>query len=307
MKKFKSKHLLTIDNLSSKEIEEVIDLTFEIKNNPHRYRKKLSGKTVALLFDKPSTRTRLSFQAAVNQLGGDTVFLRKEELQIKRGETLEDTAKMLSIYVDAVVIRTFSHKDLIEISKFSSVPIINGLTDFSHPCQALSDLYNIIEKKGSLKNLKISYIGDGNNVANSLLLICGKLGLEFWISTPENYKPNAEVFKKAKDYANKKNGRIIHITSPIEAAKNADVIYTDVWTSMGMEKEEEIRRKEFKNFVIDSKLVSYAKKDVIVMHCLPAHRGEEITSEVLDGSHSVVIQQAENRLHMQKAILLKII
>ncbi len=307
MKKFKSKHLLSIDNLTTKEIEEVIELTFKIKNNPYQYRKRLSGKTVALLFDKPSTRTRLSFQAAVNQLGGDSVFLRKEELQMTRGETLEDTAKMLSIYVDAVVIRTFLHKDLIEISKYSSIPIINGLTDFSHPCQALSDLFTIKEKKGRLKNLKISYVGDGNNVANSLLLICGKLGLEFWISTPEKYKPDAEVFERAKELAKKENGKIIYTTSPMESVKNADVIYTDVWISMGMEKEEEIRKKEFKDFVVDSKLVSFAKKDVIVMHCLPAHRGEEITSEVLDGSHSVVIQQAGNRLHMQKAILLKMI
>lgn len=260
----------------------------------------LKGKTLGMIFQKPSTRTRVSFEVAMEHLGGRAIYLGWQELQLGRGETVGDTAKVLSRYLDGIMARVYEHSLLEELARNSSVPVINGLSDDHHPVQAISDLFTIIEKKGwDVEGLKLAYVGDGNNVCNSLIEVSALSKMEMWVATPKGYEPNEEVLMSAE--------RIwsgIHLTNdPIEAVRDADVIYTDVWVSMGMEEERQKRLRDFSGYQVNSKLVSHAKEEVIVMHCLPAHRGEEISNEVMDGPNSVVFDQAENRLHVQKGLL----
>ncbi|MEN6319897.1 MAG: ornithine carbamoyltransferase [Syntrophaceae bacterium] len=260
----------------------------------------LSGKTLGMIFEKSSTRTRISFEVGIYQLGGMALFLSSRDTQLGRGEEISDTARVMSRYLDAVVIRTYSQKFVEEFAKHSTVPIINGLTDQEHPCQILSDLFTIMEKKGSCEGLKIVYVGDGNNIAHSWIDAAARLPFQLSLTCPEKYEPDADILKRGRKDA--KIDITVHV-DPSEAALDADVIYTDVWTSMGQEAEKEERTKIFKAYQVNQELLAKAKRDVIVMHCLPAHRGEEITDEVIDGPHSVVIEQAENRLHVQKAIM----
>jgi ornithine carbamoyltransferase len=252
-----------------------------------------------LIFEKSSTRTKISFEVGIYQLGGQPIYMTPTEIQIGRGETIADTARVLSKYLKGVVIRTFKHSMLEDFAKNSDIPIINGLSDLHHPCQVLSDLMTIKEKLGRIEGVRVAYIGDGNNVANSLLEAAGRMGLSLNIACPEGYEPDADVLELARSG----NGEIIILRDPKEAAGRADVVYTDVWVSMGQEGEAEVRRAKFQPYQINSKLLGCAREDVLVMHCLPAHRGEEITDEVLDGPRSVVFDQAENRLHAQKALL----
>ena len=260
----------------------------------------LKGKTLGMIFDKSSTRTRISFEVGMYQLGGIALFLNSRDTQIGRGETIADSARMMSRYLNGIMIRTFAQASVEEFARYATIPVINGLTDLFHPCQILSDLFTIKEKKGSYERLKIAYIGDGNNIANSWIEAAARLPIQLALACPKGYEPNREIMTKCAKQASE---GITLYNDPLEAARNADVLYTDVWTSMGQEAEDKERKKIFKNYSINKKLLGEAKKDAIVMHCLPAHRGEEITADVIDGPHSVVIDEAENRLHVQKAIL----
>lgn len=282
------KDLLSINDLSRVEIEKIFKLTDKLKNKRSN---NLKGKNLALIFQKPSTRTKVSFEVAINQLGGNAISLNWNELQLGRGETVEDTSRVLERYVDAIIARVFSHANLVKMSRVTKIPVINALSDLEHPCQALADLYTIRQKKKNLKNLKIVFLGDGaNNTFHSLILACEKFGMNIVISCPADYKPKI----KAKY-------RIIE--NPQEAVKDADILYTDVFVSMGEEAEKERRLKNLQNYQLSSKLVKLARKDAIIMHPLPAHRGQEISSDVLDSKNSVVFDQAENRLHIEKSIL----
>ncbi|MDO8733675.1 MAG: ornithine carbamoyltransferase [Elusimicrobiota bacterium] len=309
----KTKHLISILDLEKKDILEIFETTKALKERPkHKRYMPLEGKTLAMIFSKPSTRTRVSFEVGMYQLGGAALFLSGQDLQLRRGETISDTAKTLSRYVDGIMIRTFDHKDVLEIALHGTIPVINGLTDLEHPCQALGDVFTIIEHKlkmtrsvtlNSFQGLKFVFIGDGNNVANSMMLLCAKLSMNFMVITPSGYEPEKSIYQKATEISNE-TGAKISISNKSEDAAGADVIYTDVWASMGKDEEREKRKQIFKPYQVNTQLLSRAKDDCIVMHCLPAHRGEEITDEVIDGKNSVVFDQAENRLHVQKAILL---
>jgi ornithine carbamoyltransferase len=263
----------------------------------------LLGKTLGMIFTKASTRTRVSFEVAMVQLGGYPLFLSGNDLQLRRGESIADTARVLSRYLDGIMIRTFDHQDVLDLAKYASIPIINGLTDLLHPCQVLADLLTIEEKKGRLAGLKMAYIGDGNNMAHSLMFGGAKMGMEVVVASPEGYRPDPTIVELAQADATANGGSIQVITSPEEAMAGADVIYTDVWASMGQEEEAETRKKAFLGYQVNAKTLSLAKPDAIVLHCLPAHRGEEITDEVIEGPQSVVFDEAENRLHAQKAVL----
>ncbi|UII56994.1 ornithine carbamoyltransferase [Cytobacillus spongiae] len=303
----KGKSILTLSELSSEQIQFILDKAEQMKTNKEDGTHLLQGKIVGMIFDKPSTRTRVSFEAGTLQLGGHALYLNGQDLQLGRGETIADTAKVLSSYVDAIMIRTFSHQTVEELSLHASIPIINGLTDLYHPCQALADLLTIKEQKGQLKGVKLVYVGDGNNVANSLMLGAASMGITMEIVTPPGYEPQPSITKFAQLLAAKSGGRVMLHHDPFEAVKGADVIYTDVWTSMGQEQENEKRLMDFVNYQVNTTLLKEASQDYIFLHCLPAHRGEEVTSEVIDGEHSVVFQQAENRLHVQKALLAEIL
>ncbi len=271
----------------------------EMQKRGENYRP-LEGKTLGMVFEKPSTRTRVSFEVGMYQLGGHALFLSSQEMQLGRGETVADTARILSRYVDGIMIRTFSHRNVEEMARFATVPVINGLSDLLHPCQILSDIFTIWEKLGRYEGVKVAYIGDGNNVANSWINGALRMGMELWVASPPDYEPDGEILRRAKD----ENPRSVHLThDPREAARGAQVLYTDVWTSMGQEEEQERRREAFRPYQLNRELVDLAEEGALVMHCLPAHRGEEITDEVMDGPQSVVFDQAENRLHVQKAIL----
>lgn len=297
---------ITLADFTAAELYEFINIAKEIKKKPNSFKNSLKGKTLAMIFQKPSTRTRVSFEVAMYQLGGLALFLSSSELQLGRGETISDTARVLSRYVDAIVARTYSHNDIKELAKFSTVPVINGLSDLLHPCQALADFFTLMEKKNHFQGIKFSYIGDGNNVCHSLLIGASILGINISVATPQNYKPSEEIINIAKRNA-KESGASIEITNnPEEAATASDVIYTDVWVSMGQEKEREEKLKAFEGFQVNKKLFSLAKPDAIFMHCLPAHRGEEASEDVIDNKNSVIFDQAENRLHIQKAILVKL-
>ena len=260
----------------------------------------LSGKTLGMIFEKSSTRTRISFEVGIYQLGGTALFLSSRDTQLGRGENISDTARVMSRYLDAIVIRTYSQEFVEEFAKFATIPVINGLTYREHPCQILSDLFTIMEKKGRCEGLKVSYIGDGNNIANSWIDAAARIPFQLSLACPEQYEPDAEILARGMREAIR--GITLH-RDPLDAVNDADVIYTDVWTSMGQEAEKDERTKVFQSYQINSSLLARARDNAIVMHCLPAHRGEEITDEVIDGPHSVVIDQAENRLHVQKAIM----
>ncbi len=294
--------LLTILDLSKKEIFELFDLAKTIKRKWEAGEElpDCSRKTMGLLFEKPSTRTRISFQVAMYRLGGRAIYMTPQDTQISRDETLADTARVLSRYLDCLVVRTFGHNVVEELAKYSAIPIINGLTDSFHPCQVLSDLFTLLEKRGNLDNLKVAWVGDGNNVAHSWINAAARLGFTLWISCPEGYWPGEEIIENARTLEGK---NIFLVEDPREAVANAEVINTDVWASMGQEAEAQKRRKVFKPFQVNQELLKHAPKDVYVMHCLPAHRGEEITDEVIDGPNSIVFDQAENRLHFQIALL----
>ena len=305
MQSLKGKHLTTVQDFSAEEIWQIFELAKELKKKQKggKSHELLKGKSLAMIFQKPSTRTRLSFEVAMTQLGGHALFLPTSDLQLGRGETIADTARVLSRYVQGIMARVYGHQDIIMMSQNSTIPVINGLSDKFHPCQALTDLFTIWEKRGNLKDLTLTFVGDGdNNVTNSLLLLSARLGVNFKVGCPENYKVKPEIMDLAKEDAEKKGVKIEVSYDPKEAVKNADVVYTDVWVSMGKEDREE-RIKNLSPFQVNKKLLSYTGKESWVMHCLPAHRGEEITNEVMDGPYSIILDQAENRLHVQKAIL----
>jgi ornithine carbamoyltransferase len=294
------KDFLTIWDLTADEIGYIVKRASDLKSGADASKCPLIGKSIGLIFEKASTRTRVSFQTGIYQLGGQPVYLSSREIQLGRGETIEDTARTLSRYLSAIVIRTFEHERVEQFARSATVPVINALTDLHHPCQALGDLLTIQEKKGTLKGAHLAFIGDGNNVANSLIEAASKMQMDLTIACPEGYEPDAGVLERARNGA---RSEIIIIRDPREAAGRADAVYTDVWVSMGQEGESDDRKKKFKNYQINDALLSCAKPDAVVMHCLPAHRGEEITAEVIDGPRSVVFDQAENRLHAQKALL----
>ena len=266
----------------------------------------LKNRALAMIFEKPSTRTRVSFEIAMTQLGGHALYLNPKDLQLGRGETVADTARVLSRYADAIMYRGFSHATTRELARYSDVPVINGLDDLEHPCQTVADLLTFRERRRGFEGLKLAYVGDGNNVCNSLMVGCAIAGLDVSVATPPKYGPDAALVGEAKAIAGKKGTRVSLTEDPVEAVGDADAVYTDTWISMGMESENEARKKVFRPYQVNSGLLEHAKEDCIVLHCLPAHRGEEITDEVLDGKRSVVFDQAENRLHAQKAILLKL-
>lgn len=295
---------ISIKDLKLEEIEHIFTLTSELKGKLKDFSQSLSGRSLGLMFLKPSLRTRVSFEVGINQLGGRVLYLAPEDIQFGTRETVKDFGAVLSRYLDALVARTFSHSQLEELARHASIPVINGLTDLLHPCQALSDLYSIKEKKDNLSGLNFAFIGDGNNVAHSLLYGCAKLGVNLTVVTPAKYKPKKEIVRDALEMAKASNAKIVLSGNPSSAVTGADIIYTDVWTSMGQESEYKKRKKDFSGFQVNQGLVSLAKPDCLVMHCLPAHRGEEITDEVIDGQNSIVFDQAENRMHVQKAILL---
>ncbi len=299
------KHFLSMQDLSPEEIDSLLDRAsyFKKQRLNRILSDELKGKTIVLIFEKPSTRTRVSFETGIHELGGNPLFLNAQELQLSRGETIADTARTLSRYVHGIVARVTSHNYLIELSKHSTIPVINALSPLEHPCQTLADLFTIRERKGKLKGLKLAWVGDGNNVCNSLLLGCTLVGMNISAACPKGYGPPAEVVKQAKKNAVKSGAKIEILNDPKKAVTNADIVYSDVWVSMGQEKEAQKRLRAFKGYQINAKLLKLAKDDAIVMHCLPAHRGQEITTEVIDGPRSVVWDQVENKLHVQKAIL----
>jgi ornithine carbamoyltransferase len=301
------KDFIAVKDLSKHDIEEIFDLTDKLKKDKAKFAKALSGKTLALIFQKPSNRTRVSFEVGMYQLGGNSIYLGPGEIHLGVRETVEDVAKTLSRYVDGIVIRTFEHNNVLKMSKAAAVPVINGLSDYSHPCQAMADLYTIREKLKRLDKVTLAYIGDGNNVCNSLMLAAAKMGLKVNIGSPSGYEPDSSVFKDAQAIARTNKSSVNLFNDPIAALKEADVVYTDVWTSMGQEEEAEKRKKAFKDFQINKNLLKYAKKGALIMHCLPAHRGEEISDDVIESKNSVVFDQAENRMHVQKAILIKLL
>lgn len=302
------KDLLKMDDLSKEEILDILNLADQLKyERKHKINHELlKGKSLGMIFEKSSTRTRVSFEVGMYELGGNALFLSNRDLQIGRGEPIIDTARVLSRFLQGIMIRTYSQQEIENLAKYSSIPIINGLTDEEHPCQVLADLMTIREYKNVLEGLNVAYIGDGNNMANSLIIGCLKVGMNFSIACPENYMPKSKYIERGKELALLENSKFTITTSPTEAAKNADVLLTDVWASMGQESEAEIRQKAFMGFQINNELLNLAKPNALVLHCLPAHRGEEITAEVIEEHKSEIFDEAENRLHAQKAILVKL-
>ncbi len=300
-------HLLTIHDLTVAEARELLDLAGEVKADPARYADALAGKTLGMIFQKSSTRTRVSFEVGMFQLGGCALFLSSNDIQLGRGETISDTARVLSRYVDAIMIRTYAHQDVVDLAAFGTVPVINGLDDLVHPCQILCDLLTVGEHCGGPAGKKIAYVGDGNNVAHSLLYGGAKTGCHVTIASPAGYQVDADVLAAAQADAAETGAELSSLTDPFEAVRDADVIYTDVWASMGQEAQQVERLKAFAGFQVDAELMAAAKPDAKFMHCLPAHRSEEVAAEVIDGPRSIVFDQAENRLHIQKAVLLKLL
>ncbi len=293
----KIKDFVSMKDLSSKELKKLINLGSSLKEK--KSGKQLEGKIAGLYFEKPSTRTKVSFEVGIKQLGGEVVHLNPAEMQITRGESIKDTAKVLSKYLDCIVARVFDHKTLVGLAKYAEIPVINALSDFSHPCQGLADIQTAQELKGDLSELKFAWIGDGNNVCHSLIYACAKTNTEIAIATPKGYEPAEDVLTY--------NKKALLTDNPKEAVKNADVIITDTWVSMGQEKDKEKKQKVFKGFKVDKNLVKYANKDYIFMHCLPAYRGYEVAPEIIDGKQSVVWQEVENKLHAQKALLVELL
>ncbi len=299
------RHLVSIAELTTDEISQILNLAVDLKaewkgggNKPL-----LAGKTLGMIFQKPSLRTRVSFETAMLHLGGQSLYLSPQEIQLGSRESVADVARVLSRYLDAIVARVFAHADVQALAANSSVPVINGLSDYVHPCQGLSDLFTIHEKRGSMHEVKLAYVGDGNNVAHSLLFAASKVGMEIRVATPVEYEPQREVVSEAEAFARETGGKVIVDIDPRSVVSGADIVYTDVWASMGQEAERDMRVAIFRAYQVNAELLALAKPNVMVMHCLPAHRGEEITDEVIDGPHSIVYDQAENRMHLQKAIL----
>ncbi len=297
---------LSIRDFTPRQIRHLLDLAMSIKAMPAAYSRALRGKTLALIFEKPSLRTRVSFDVGIQQLGGFSIYLSPAEINLGKRESVYDVAKNLERMVQGIMIRTFAHKIVEDMASFASIPVINGLTDYSHPCQAMADYMTIFEAKGRLTGLKLAYIGDGNNVAHSLMFAGAQLGVHVAVATPDGYEPDRAAFEWAKARASENGGSCIVTNDPVAAAKDADVLYTDVWTSMGQESEAALRRQIFLPYQVNAKLFAKAKADAIFMHCLPAHRGDEVTDEVIDSPRSFVFPEAENRLHAQKAIMLEL-
>jgi ornithine carbamoyltransferase len=296
--------LLSVDDLTPRELASLLDLSAKAKAQPGDYAERMAGRAVAMIFEKPSTRTRVSFEIAVSSTGGHPVPLSSSELQLGRGETIEDTGRVLSRYVDAIVLRTFEQERLEVLAGAAAVPVVNALSDFEHPCQCLADLLTVLEVKGDLVGRTITYLGDGNNVTHSLMLGGAKAGMHVRAGTPPGFEPIPQVVQRASEIAAETGGSITVTHDPVAASRDADVLYTDVWASMGQEEEAEERALVFPAYALDRQKLEVAKPDVTVLHCLPAHRGQEITDEVIDGPSSVVWDQAENRMHTQKALLL---
>jgi ornithine carbamoyltransferase len=297
-------HFLSLKDWSREEIELLFEMAAAIKANPESYATALAGKSLAMIFQKPSTRTRVSFEVGMFQLGGQALFLGANDIQLHRGETIADTARVLSRYVHGIMARVFAHQDVLDLARHGSVPVINGLSDLLHPCQALADFFTLRERRGDLTGLKMAYVGDGNNVAHELMFGAAKLGMEFAIGCPTGYEPNPLIYKSAVREAQKLGTPLPEVTSdPREAVAGADVVYTDVWTSMGQENEAKKRLAAFQGFQVTPEMMAVAGPSAVFMHCLPAHRGEEVAADVIDGPQSVVLDEAENRLHVQKAIL----
>ena len=298
------KHFLSLKDWSREELELLFELSAALKASPASYRTALEGQSLAMIFQKPSTRTRVSFEVGMHQLGGQALFLSSNDIQLHRGESIADTARVLSRYVSGIMARVFAHQDVLDLARHGSVPVINGLSDLLHPCQALADYFTLRERRGDLAGLKMAYVGDGNNVAHELMFGAVKLGMRFSIGCPKGYEPNPLIFKSAAREAQKLGGPAPEITAdPAEAVAGADVVYTDVWTSMGQEAESRKRLADFQGFQVTSALMARASSECVFMHCLPAHRGEEVAADVIDGPQSVVFDEAENRLHVQKAVL----
>lgn len=301
--KFSGRDFISLLDFSTDEIWKLFKLAKSMKTNPTKYRKNLDGKILALIFEKPSLRTRVSFDVGIKQLGGDSVYLSPLEINLGKRESVYDVAKNLERMVNGIMVRTFGHDVAVGLAEAASIPVINGLTDLEHPCQAMADFFTIWEYHKKLEKLKLAFVGDGNNVAHSLMFAAARVGVKIIIATPNGFEPKHEIFEKAISAANKTGAKISITNDPVEAVKNADVVYTDVWASMGQEKEAEQRKKIFQPYQVNAELMKHAKKNALFMHCLPAHRGEEVTDEVIDSKNSVVFQEAENRLHIQKAIM----
>ena len=300
----RKKDFIEIHDYTADEVMEIFELARDIKAKPKKFREALAGQTLAMIFEKSSTRTRVSFEVGMFQMGGHALFLSSRDIQLGRGEPITDTARVLSRYVDGIMARTFAHKTVTDLAEHGTVPVINGLTDLSHPCQAMTDYFTAWEKfGGELKGRKMAYVGDGNNMAHSLMFGASKVGMDIAVATPSGYKPDAEVTAKAEEDAQAAGTKMQVTTSIEEAIRDADIVETDVWASMGQEEEAEKRRRDFEDWMIDERLMALAKKDAIFMHCLPAHRGEEVSAAVIDGPRSVIYDEAENRLHVQKAIM----
>jgi ornithine carbamoyltransferase len=301
----KGRDLLSIHDLSVQEVSEIMTLTAKLKQQQRLGEEHhlLKGKTLGMIFEKSSTRTRVSFEVGMWQLGGKSLFLSSRDLQIGRGEPVRDTARVLSRFLDGIMIRTFSHTEVEELAQYASVPVINGLTDLMHPCQALTDIFTAMEYKGDLKGRKMAYIGDGNNMVHSLMHACAKVGMDITVASPKGYLPDPQMVAEAEADACLTGSKVTIVHDPLLAARNADVLYTDVWSSMGQEADQAARREALAGFQINNEVMAVARPDAIVLHCLPAHRGEEITDEVIEGPQSAVFDEAENRLHVQKAIL----
>ncbi|HXK12093.1 MAG TPA: ornithine carbamoyltransferase [Vicinamibacteria bacterium] len=298
------RHFLSLKDWSREEIELLFEISAAIKASPERYAQALPGKSLAMIFQKPSTRTRVSFEVGMFQLGGQALFLGATDIQLHRGETIADTARVLSRYVHGIMARVFAHQDVLDLARHGSVPVINGLSDLLHPCQALADYFTLRERRGDLTGLKMTYVGDGNNVAHELMFGAVKLGMQFAVACPSGYEPNPLIFKSAVREAQKLSSPLPEVSSdPLGAVAGADVVYTDVWTSMGQEAESKARLAAFRGFQVTPEMMAMAGPDAVFMHCLPAHRGEEVAADVIDGPQSVVFDEAENRLHVQKAVL----
>jgi ornithine carbamoyltransferase len=300
----RQKHLISLKDYSREDIEEIFDLAAKMKASPGEYVQSLRGRCLGMIFQKPSTRTRVSFEVGMYQLGGQALYLGANDIQLNRGETIADTARVLSRYLDVIMARVFAHQDILDLAKYGSVPVINGLSDLLHPCQALADYFTLRERRGSLDGLKVAYVGDGNNVCHELMMGAVKLGMSFACASPKGYEPNQLIVKAAARDAQKARTAMPVVTAdPMAAVAGADVVYTDVWTSMGQEEEAAARLKAFQGYQVTASMMAAAQPEAVFMHCLPAHRGEEVSAEVIDGPQSVVFDEAENRLHTQKALL----
>ncbi|MEO8218449.1 MAG: ornithine carbamoyltransferase [Acidobacteriota bacterium] len=299
----KHKDLISIHDYAAEEVGEIFALASEMKKNRDRFSKALDGRTLGMIFEKSSTRTRVSFEVGMFQLGGHALFLSARDIQLGRGETIYDTAKVLSRYLDGIMARTFAHKTVTDLAEYASIPVINGLTDLLHPCQGLTDYFTALERFGDLEGRKIAYVGDGNNMAHSLMFGASKVGMNITVATPPGYAPDPEVVARAQADADGAGTRVIVTDSIEEAVRDADIVETDVWASMGQEEEAEKRRRDFEGWQVSRKVMDLARPEAIFMHCLPAHRGEEVAAEVADSEQSVIYDEAENRLHVQKAVL----